>query len=447
MIINADGTRISRGEFLSQCNAIADYLSANYQQYQSVIIYYRQPIDIIYSLFACINCGKIAIPISTKTPIQAVEEHAKYTNSQLILTDLPISINHCNIVDYKDLDLPAYSDTPLFQNADYDAVSTVILSSGSTGRSKYVCSSLNNHYFSAMGSLENIPFDDSSKWLLSLPLNHIGGISILFKLYFYGCGEIVILNKEQSILQNLNSAEITHCSLVPTQLKMLCEEIEASPSNFPKSLQYILVGGAAVSDELKDKAQSLALPVLYSYGSSEMSSQICTSKPNGNIYSCGKPLKYREIRLSDEGEILVKGECLFKGYLQKNGDILRPLNDGWFATNDYGKLDEHGDLVPMGRRDNMIICGGENIFPREIEIALNEIPQVAKSRVIAQPDVHLGQIPIAQIEICEQISEEEIMHLLSQKLPKYKLPKELIFTTIDDNPSSKDKRIMDNLLS
>lgn len=447
MIINADGTRISRGEFLSQCNAIADYLSANYQQYQSVIIYYRQPIDIIYSLFACINCGKIAIPISTKTPIQAVEEHAKYTNSQLILTDLPISINSCNIVDYKDLDLPAYSDTPLFQNADYDAVSTVILSSGSTGRSKYVCSSLNNHYFSAMGSRENIPFDDSSKWLLSLPLNHIGGISILFKIYFYDCGEIVILNKEQSILQNINSADITHCSLVPTQLKMLCEEIEASPSSFPKSLQYILVGGAAVSDELKEKAESLALPVLYSYGSSEMSSQICTSKLNGNIYSCGKPLKYREIQLSNEGEVLVKGECLFKGYLQENGDVLRPLSDGWFATNDYGKLDEHGDLVPMGRRDNMIICGGENIFPREIEIALNQIPQVAKSRVIAQPDANLGQIPIAQIEIREPISEEEIMHLLSQKLPKYKLPKGLIFTTIDDNPSSKDKRIMDNLLS
>lgn len=446
MIINSDGTRISREDFLKRCNSVSSYI-AKYHSSQKLIIYYRQPIDIIYSLFACINIGKIAIPISTKTPPRSLEQHAQYTKCDTILSDDNISISNCNIVNYKDLDLSASDSTPLFQNLDFDSVSTVILSSGSTGKPKYVCSSLNNHYYSAMGSREHIPFYDSSKWLLSLPLNHIGGISILFKIYFYGCGEIVILNKKMSILENINSREITHCSLVPTQLKMLCEEIEDKPDEYPKSLQYILVGGAAVSVEIKRIASRLSLPVLYSYGSSEMSSQICTSKLNDGEHSCGKPLKYRDLRISEEGEIMVKGECLFKGYLQENGELRLSLNDGWFATNDYGKLDEQGNLVPMCRRDSMIICGGENIFPREIELELNRIQQIAKSQVIAVPDAYFGEVPIAKVETTSPISKEEIMHLLSLNLPKYKLPKELIFTTIDDNQSSKDRRIIDNLLS
>ncbi len=459
MIINTNGNALEYSELSSQCGEISKTLMRNSPNDERIIVYYQEPIDVIRAIFAVIDAGKIAVPINRKTPADALRRIVDRLSSSLILSDsTDLEFPNCKVWDYRNYLESNYTKTkneyPLFDKiTNKDKISTIIMSSGTTGDAKYLAHSLNNHYYSAIGSLNNIPFTAGDKWLLSLPLNHIGGMSIAFKYFFYHSGDLVLYDKSKSILNNILDRKITHCSLVPTQLKMLCEDIEQSIEEiggrgaFPHSIKYILVGGAACPDELKIYAQELKLPVLYSYGSSEMSSQICTNTLEGNIFTCGKSLEYRDIMIGETDEILVRGETLFKGYIREDLNVELPLQNGWFATNDHGRFDDNGDLIVLGRRDDMIICGGENIYPREIEIELMKIPEIAKCKVISEKDSHYGEIPVALIELKSQISEQDISDKLSKNLPKYKLPRKYIKTKIEELRNNKDQKLIGNLIN
>lgn len=453
IFISSKSRHISRYEFNSVCNSLSAYIREKFPDDKYVIIYYSEPIDIIISFFSVIAAGKVAVPLSYKLPISSLYQSINYLNSYLVLSDIDIRDNdiinyNCRCLNYKEVDFKGnISDFDLFENInDKDEICSVILSSGSTGEPKYVAHSFNNHYYAAISSNERIPLEPGNKWLLSLPLNHIGGISILFRIYFSQWGSIVAYDKSKSLSDNINTYGITHCSIVPTQLKILSDEIAQDRNNYPKLLKYILVGGSSCPDIIKIQTEKLKLPVIYSYGSSEMTSQICTAELGENIYTCGKPLRYTEVKISEKNEICVKGRTLFKGYIKNDGSIELTLNDGYFNTNDLGKLDEYGNLIVLGRKDNLIICGGENIYPREIESELFKIPQINNAKVLAEQDDYYGNIPVAHVELRDNISEEKILEELAIKLPQYKLPKKIIFATDTHKlPDNKDLKIMRNL--
>ncbi|MGY3942035.1 o-succinylbenzoate--CoA ligase [Aeromonas tecta] len=300
---------------------------------------------------------------------------------------------------------------------DPERLCNMILTSGSSGTPKAVVHRLANHLASARGSATLIPLDGDCGWLLSLPLFHVGGYAILFRVFLAGAS-LVLDDRSQPLGTRLTQAPITHLSLVPTQLwRLLAQGFD--PAN--TRLRELLLGGAAIPEPLVSRLKTLGITPKVSYGLSEMGSQVCTGQPTG-AGVVGRPLPGREVCIR-QGEICVRGATLFAGYF-KGGQLERPLDEeGWFHTRDKGHVTERGELVVEGRLDNLFISGGENIQPETIEQRLVDHPAVAQALVVPIPSDEWGQRPAAFIDWHgEPVSHAELSAWIRQSLPGFMVP-------------------------
>ncbi|MFC5706978.1 AMP-binding protein [Aeromonas eucrenophila] len=296
-------------------------------------------------------------------------------------------------------------------------LNNMILTSGSSGTPKAVVHRLANHLASARGSASLIPLDGDCGWLLSLPLFHVGGYAILFRVFLAGAS-LVLDDRGQPLKARLESQPVTHLSLVPTQLwRLLAQGFDPARTR----LRELLLGGAAIPQPLVSRLRAMGLTPKVSYGLSEMGSQVCTGQPTG-AGVVGKPLPGREACIR-QGEICVRGATLFAGYF-KAGRLERPLDEeGWFHTRDKGYFTENGELVVEGRLDNLFISGGENIQPETIEQRLVDHPAVAQALVVPIPSDEWGQRPAAFIDWHgEPVSHAELTTWIRTTLPGYMVP-------------------------
>ena len=298
-----------------------------------------------------------------------------------------------------------------------------MFTSGSSADPKAVVHTFGNHYYSALGANEHIELQSEDRWLLSLPLHHVGGLSIFFRVLLAGA-TIVIPDKQESISDAVSRYGVTHLSVVPTQIFRLLEQNSGKDLT---SLKAILVGGAPISDSLLQRAVEKGWPIYTTYGLTEMASQVATSSKAKEVSldEGAKVLEHREIKINDDGEILVRGKTLFKGYVQ--GEKIKAPFDaqGWFATGDLGALNKEGKLTVTGRKDNMFISGGENIAPAEIEKYLCQLEGVEAAKVMSEKDPEFGCRPIAFIKLKSGHKWEagQIQEALEPYLPKFKIPK------------------------
>lgn len=272
-----------------------------------------------------------------------------------------------------------------------DAPATIILSSGSTGIPKAIVHSLSAHVASASGAAKNMPLEAGDRWLWSLPVYHVSGLSILVRCATAGATLVAAQGPLTSA--EIGKLNITHLSLVSTQLRRLLQD-----SDFPHAnLKAVLVGGSTVPPSLVELARRRGVPACTTYGMTETASQVTTSTVECPPTTSGRVLPRREIKIED-GEILVRGETLCMGYWQEDG--IRSVVDqqGWLHTGDLGSIDADGRLTVTGRRDNMFISGGENIYPETIEKALHELDGVEQAIVVPRADDEFGQRPIAFVQ-------------------------------------------------
>ncbi len=239
---------------------------------------------------------------------------------------------------------------------------------------------------------------------------------------------VVLSGANKSLIDNINQYKPTHVSLVATQLTELIKDKKAV--NLLQKMKAILLGGSAVPQSLIEKAHTLELNIYTTYGSSEMSSQVTTTAQGDSLdrlFTSGKLLNHREMKIAGDGEILVRGDTLFKGYIEDG--MIDPArdSDGYFHTDDIGTIDKFGYLSVIGRKDNMFISGGENIQPEEIEEALLKIEGVADAAVVPVPDSQYGFRPIAFIKLeNSSLSMKDLPGILSEKIAKYKIPDSFI---------------------
>jgi len=307
-----------------------------------------------------------------------------------------------------------------------DRFSNILFSSGTQNVSpKIILNSLYNHYWSALGSQENINFETDHTWLANLPMYHISGFSIIMRCLLKG-GSMGFAPKNVSLTEAITNLDISHLSMVST---LLYRQLEDKKEIIKlRKLAAILIGGSPIPFKVIEEAVFLKLPVFNTYGSTEMSSQISTTMPQDNhehLKTSGKILKYREVKISKDSEILVRGRTLFKGYIRK-GRLVAPFDkNGWFKTGDLGYFDKDKYLHIKGRKDSMFVSGGENIYPEEIEDELFRVPGVKGSLVVPLIDQEFGNIPVAFIKNDEkkEVKIEYVKEFLNKRIEDYKIPK------------------------
>lgn len=383
----------------------------------------------IVLLLAILRSGVVAVPISTRFPHSQAEHMLNNIGvGKLIFDNTPnenwsLKAFAVNEIFAEIGDGELKTALPAFDPAS-DA--TVLFTSGSSGQPKAVLHSLHSHDLSAIGSNANLSFGPEDRWLLSLPLYHVGGLGILFRA-MHGGGAIVF-SDNTDLAAAIASHRITHASLVATQLYRIMQKSDSLPRL--KTLKAVLLGGSAIPSSLLRKATEHNLPVFTTYGSTEMASQVTTTPPDcplEKLFTSGKPLAHRQVCISPGGEILVRGRTRFKGYLTPTG-LLEPFDaEGWFATGDLGGFDADGYLHVTGRKDNMFISGGENIQPEEIEQALCQIDGVLQAVVVPVADDEFGQRPVAfvRMQAGMQIDSEAIQRCLAAKIARFKIPRHI----------------------
>ncbi len=387
--------------------------SYSYDHGTRIAIHSANSADYVYIVRACWELELTPVNINIHLPSETVLDILNMTNTKLIFSmyqnyDYNIESIIIKQDDNNKISVPKYT-------GNLENEGSIIFTSGSTGAPKGIVHTIANHYYSALGSNENIEFTKDDCWLAALPFYHISGFSLIMRASING-GCLMISDKITN--------DITHISLVPSQLIKYLENNKSLKTL--KNMKVILLGGDATPKSLVDKARKEKLSLFITYGSSEMASQVTTTinlkNLTENYYTSGKLLKYRELKIDKYGRVFVKGKTLFNAYLNQETCLNA---DGWFDTGDMGKLDSNKNLIIKGRGDSMFISGGLNIYPKEIENIILELDAIESCIVVPIDDEIYGKTPIAFIKTNENLAEfaNVIKEYLSDKLEKYKIPK------------------------
>jgi o-succinylbenzoate---CoA ligase len=321
------------------------------------------------------------------------------------------------------------ADLPLLGKHDLDAVHCRIMTSGTAGSPRPIGLTYGNHLWSAVGSAFKIGVDPSDRWLCCLPLHHVGGLSILMRSVIYGTGVVVHDGFDvDRVAEALAHDGVTLVSLVPTMLvRLLAAGVDlAGP-------RAILLGGGPVPIEVIEEAAGRGANVVQTYGLTEAASQVTTLEPQEaphKLGSAGRPLLTTHLRIQG-GEILVQGPTVAPGCADE---------DDWLHTGDLGRIDEDGFLYVEDRIDDLIVTGGENVVPSEVEEVLLAHPGVAEVAAVARPDPEWQQAVTAVVVLHHgaRASEDELRAHCATVLSGHKVPKRFEFAPgLPRTPSGK----------
>lgn len=430
-----DATRIvSYREFNDSVNAMSRiFHERGFKEDRMIAVLGGNCIEYLVTLHALWKIKCIPVLLNVRWPPDSIIRTLQSLGIKKMLTgssyfqDIP---HTCSVYSFSDVinssSMMTGRDEFYGELLDPEQEATIIFTSGSSGEPKAVLHTFGNHLYSALGSNQNIEVIPGDCWLVSLPLYHVGGLSITLRTMLVGA-TAWFQTAGTDLISAIPNENITHLSLVATQLYRLLQNQQIIPRL--RRLKAILLGGGPIPENLIKQAVNYQLPVYTSYGSTEMSSQVTTTRPGDSLehlLTSGCLLPFRQLHFSAESEILVKGETLFKGYVGPNGLKKNCDSDGWFHTGDTGKIDDSGYLTLSGRTDNMFISGGENIQPEEIERFVRHISQVEEVIVVPVEDFEYGFRPVAFVKLKNRESWQptikEIKNYLKSNLPGYKLP-------------------------
>lgn len=313
------------------------------------------------------------------------------------------------------------SNTQATKDAELPGVALIISTSGSEGQPRAVLLGNAQLDAAAAASNERLPLGPGDLWLNCLPLHHIGGQAILWRCA--RADAAVLLHDgfaAQAVADDLARRPVTHISLVPAMLSRLLE-LGVKP---PPSLRVTLIGGAALSMPLYQAASAAGWPLFPSYGMSETAAQLATHLPADGPWReglVGRPMPGHEIRIDGTGRIRIRGPQVMLGYLDGHGLDA----DGWLTTGDLGSLDAEGRLTVTGRADDMLISGGRNVHPLEVESCLAACPGVRDVAVTGRPDPVWGDLVVALI--VGPANTAALLAHARQHLPAAAVPRVVVF--------------------
>ena len=329
--------------------------------------------------------GAVLLPLNARLTEAELRFQLRDAEVRTLITDA-VHVDHARSavkgseVRVESVDQRPWTEGEPYVAADAPAAETVhslMYTSGTTGAPKGALLTHGNFYWSAVASAENLGVEPADRWLACMPVFHVGGLSILLRSAIYGTTAVIHDGfEEHRVNAALRSDGITLLSVVATMLRRM---LDADDDAYPSSVRAVLVGGGPVPEELLVQARDRGLPVLQTYGLTEAASQVATLDDEDalrKLGSAGRPLPVTTIAIrtggrtaspNEVGEILVAGPTVTPGYLNRPDATAEALRDGWLHTGDLGYLDDEGYLFVSDRRDDLIVTGGENVYPAEVD--------------------------------------------------------------------------------
>ena len=297
----------------------------------------------------------------------------------------------------------------------------VVFTSGTSGAPKGVRLSSANLEASAEASMDHLSHGADDTWLLAMPLNHVGGISILVRSAYAG-GSVRLQNEFDPVaFSAAMKDDVTMVSVVPTMLRRI---IQLDDGPYP-GVRAVLVGGGSIAEGLLETASDTGLPVLPTYGMTETFGQVATLRPGEILAHRAHLLPGVEMRVEPDGRLGVKGRQVFVGYLGEPDRV-----GEWFITSDLGEIDADGAVHVHGRTDNVIVSGGESVNPERIEGVLSQMENVDEALVFGVPSPEWGTE--LRCVYSGSASGEELKSFLKERLPAFMVPK--LFVVVDEIP-------------
>ncbi len=359
----ADGVELTYAELEAEATRTARRLAARgVRGGATVVLTLPAGCEHVVLLHALMKLGAVAYPLNPGLAPTELEAELGRAAPALVLSG-------------EDRLTMTEADLPLLGQHDLDAVHCRILTSGTSGHPRPIGLTYGNHMWSAVGSAFNLGVDPGDRWLCCLPLHHVAGLQIVMRSVIYGTAAIVHDGFDTALVGgSLEREGVTLVSLVTTQLRRLLEAgVDLSG---PRA---ILVGGGPVPLDVLEEAIARGASVVQTYGLTEAASQVTTLAPQDarrKLGSAGRPLLTTHLRIQ-EGEIVVQGPVVAPGCADE---------DGWLHTGDLGRIDEEGFLYVEDRLGDVIVTGGENVLPAEVEEVLLRHPDVDDAAAVGRTD-------------------------------------------------------------
>ena len=406
LAIRAGGLDLTYAELELEATSTARRLAARGVRRGAVVALGLEPgADYAAVLHGLMKLGAVAYPLNARLPERERALELERAEPALLL-ESPLDLTTTE------------ADMPLLGEHDLDAIQCRLLTSGTSGQARPIGLTYGNFLWSAVGSAFNLGVDPADRWLCCLPLHHVAGLSILMRSVIYGTGTVIHNGfSPDRVAEALAEDDVSLVSLVATQLvRLLDDEVDLSG---PRA---IVVGGGPVPVDVIEEATGRGATVVQTYGMTETCSQVTTLPPaeaRAKAGSAGRPLLTTHLRIQD-GEILVQGPTVAPGTADE---------DGWLHTGDLGRIDDDGFLYVEDRLGDVIVTGGENVIPAEIEEVLMRHPDVADAAAVGRPDERWQEAVTAVVVVRDgaDADAERLRAHCAGELAGFKVPKRFEF--------------------
>jgi len=442
---------------LSRARAVATFLlDAGIRPGDRVGLLFENAIEFVDAVHGCSLAGAICLPLNLRLNPAELAFQLTDAGAAILLCHGPTRAQATEAA--VEALIPRVAVLPLGDSAGDDErfesthapgeIHSIIYTSGTTGTPKGAMLTYGNFWASAAASAFNLGVLPGDRWLACMPLFHVGGLSIILRSAIYGTTAVIHERfDELAVNRAVREDGVTLLSVVSAMLQRM---LDADDEPFPSSVRAVLVGGGPVAPQLLRRALDRGLPVVQTYGLTEAASQVATLAPVdavSHVGSAGKPLLTTRLRIDapagEAGEIMVQGPTVSPGYWGSPDAGTRAIRDGWLHTGDIGRLDQDGFLYVLDRRDDLIVSGGENVYPAEVEAVLAAHPAVSAAAVVGIPDPEWGHLVAAALvpESDHPVDVAAIRAFARERLAAYKVPRRyLVVGSLPATASGKTQR-------
>lgn len=427
-------------QFNEKTLCMAQLLAERFPERHSRIgLWSENSLDYLTALVAVMRAGHVAVPMQTRLTARELADIVRGADLKGILAapSFPPALHAALGVPIHPLS-EFGRGAPLRRLDDpaEEDVAVLMCSSGSAGRLKMIPLTLRSLLDHARAVCEHLQVTRHDAWLVCLPFYHIGGLAIAFRCLVSGASPVIAQSAEpDEINRILDKGDASIVSVVPTVLERMMQQ--RNWATYPKSLRAIIVGGGPVPAELLIRCPYACA----TYGLTEAGSMVTCARPGCGDHerkTCGLPIPGTEVRILNEagkevkrgeaGEIVVRGVGMAQTYRGDLEAAARTFCSGWIHTGDVGRLDENGFLTVEARRADLIVSGGENVYPAEIEAALREHRRVTDVVVLPLDDPRWGQSPAALIVLSpgRPVQKTEFHNFLAGRLARFKFPRKIV---------------------